>query len=167
MPPFCNQGMVTLMAEVAAIMNARPLVPVSADQDDPFVLSPATLLTMKTDHRVAFPVDNFDVKDLYRSQWRQVQQLANTFWTRWKDGYFHIQQTRRKWEASQPNVKVGDVVLLKDKSIHRNDWPMGIIINAITSDDGLVRKVELRVLRDGSPDVYTRPVTELVHLMSG
>jgi hypothetical protein len=44
--------LVTLMAEVTAIVNARPLVPVSTDSESPLVLSPATLLTMKTDHSV-------------------------------------------------------------------------------------------------------------------
>lgn len=37
----------TLMAEVMAIMNARPLIPVSTDPDCPEVLTPAMLLTQK------------------------------------------------------------------------------------------------------------------------
>jgi len=37
----------TLMAEVAAIMNARPLIPVSSDPDSPFILTPALLLPSK------------------------------------------------------------------------------------------------------------------------
>ncbi|XP_061878231.1 uncharacterized protein LOC133630642 [Entelurus aequoreus] len=32
---------------LGAIINARPLVPVSTDPDDPQILSPATLLTQK------------------------------------------------------------------------------------------------------------------------
>ena len=35
----------TLMAEVMAIMNSRPLVPVSSEPDMPAVLTPAMLLT--------------------------------------------------------------------------------------------------------------------------
>lgn len=37
----------TLMAEVTAIINARPLTSVSNDPEDPFILSPAILLTQK------------------------------------------------------------------------------------------------------------------------
>lgn len=37
----------TFMAEVCAIMNARPLVPVSSDPESPLILTPAMLLTMK------------------------------------------------------------------------------------------------------------------------
>ena len=38
----------TLMAEVMAIVNNRPLVPVSSDPTAPEILTPATLLTQKT-----------------------------------------------------------------------------------------------------------------------
>ena len=35
------------MAEVTAIINARPLIAVSTDPDSPFILTPAMLLTQK------------------------------------------------------------------------------------------------------------------------
>jgi hypothetical protein len=38
----------TFMAEICAIVNARPIVAVSSDVEDPQVLSPSTLLTQKT-----------------------------------------------------------------------------------------------------------------------
>ena len=50
----------TLMAEVSAVINARPLVPVSNDQDCPDILSPAMLLTQKPSSPVHYeynPVD--------------------------------------------------------------------------------------------------------------
>lgn len=42
-----HEVLITLMAEVTAVMNARPLVPVSSDPEAPFILTPATLLTQK------------------------------------------------------------------------------------------------------------------------
>lgn len=39
----------TLMAEVAAIKNSRPIVSVSTDPSQPSELSPYTLLTQKTE----------------------------------------------------------------------------------------------------------------------
>lgn len=84
----------TLMAEVTAIINARPLVPVSTDPDDPFILTPATLLTQKVSLPSA-PVCN-QVKDLHKNQWRQVQHLAQIFWNKWKKQYLSSLQPRRK-----------------------------------------------------------------------
>lgn len=37
----------TLMAEVTAIINARPLIPISSDPESSFLLTPASLLTKK------------------------------------------------------------------------------------------------------------------------
>lgn len=71
----------TLMAEVSAIINARPLIPVSSDPFSP-VLSPAMLLTQKS--RLPAPPGDFSGKDLMKGQWRQVQALANEFWGRWR-----------------------------------------------------------------------------------
>lgn len=113
----------TLMAEVAAIMNARPLVPVSTDPDNPQVLSPSMILIQKS--AAPPPPGNFSEKDMYTKQWKQVQVLANQFWTRWRKEYLPHLQFRQKWTTHRKDLQVGDVVLLKDKQIERNHWPMG------------------------------------------
>ena len=45
---FTHDVLCHFIAEVCAIFNNRPIVPVSTDPESPFVLSPATLLTQKT-----------------------------------------------------------------------------------------------------------------------
>ncbi|KAK7886738.1 hypothetical protein WMY93_026359 [Mugilogobius chulae] len=57
-------------------MNARPLVPVTTDPETPEILSPAMLLTQKASP-VLSPPGNFELKDLYKAQWRQVQVCAS------------------------------------------------------------------------------------------
>ncbi|XP_050419153.2 uncharacterized protein LOC126832434 [Patella vulgata] len=160
-----HEVLVTFMAEVTAIVNARPIVPVSTDTQSPAILSPQTLLTQKVDH-ITQPLGQFNIKDLYKSQWRAVQSMADTFWNRWRREFLHTLQPRRKWQSTQPNLKPGDVVLLKDNQLHRNDWPIGMVEQIFPGDDNNVRKVTLRIIKDGEPTVYTRPVTELVLLDS-
>ncbi|VDI68332.1 Hypothetical predicted protein [Mytilus galloprovincialis] len=68
------------MAEVSAIVNSRPLVPVSTDPENPLILTPAMLLTQKTDY--VFTSDHlgeFDKRDLCLAEWRRVQALASVF----------------------------------------------------------------------------------------
>ncbi|XP_053387241.1 uncharacterized protein LOC123539924 [Mercenaria mercenaria] len=115
--------LVTLMAEVTAIINSRPIVPVSNDPDNPEVLSPSMLLTSKSvcDNT---NVSNLDVKSLYGAQWKRVQYLAELFWSKWKREFLNTLQTRRKWNYEQEPLSVGDVVLLKDKEVCRNFWPL-------------------------------------------
>ncbi|XP_075436064.1 uncharacterized protein LOC142472776 [Ascaphus truei] len=81
-----HEVLMTFMAEVSAIVNARPLVPVSTDPESPSILTPAMLLTQKVGS-IPVPAGDFNSKDMYKRQWRQVQCLANTFWERWRREY--------------------------------------------------------------------------------
>jgi hypothetical protein len=160
-----HEVLVTFMAEVCAIVNARPIVPVSSDSECPLILTPAILLTQKTD-KATEPFQHLDVKDMYRAHWKHVQVLAETFWNRWRREYLPTLQARQKWHDTRPNVKEGSVVLLKDKTVARNYWPMGVVLRAFPGEDNLVRTVEVRVIKEGKPTVYIRPVTEIVPLIS-
>ncbi|XP_037399818.1 uncharacterized protein LOC108416929 [Pygocentrus nattereri] len=155
----------TLMAEITAIINARPLSPITTDPDSPFLLTPAMLLTQKVYSPPPFP-GGFDGKDLHRQQWRQVQHLADIFWNRWRREYLGTLQSRRKWQADRPNLQVGDLVLLKDQQVNRNEWPIGLIHNTFPDKDGKVRKVEIKIFKNGAAKTYQRPVSETVLLMS-
>ncbi|KAL3192672.1 hypothetical protein MRX96_058893 [Rhipicephalus microplus] len=71
------------LSEVAAIMNARPLTPISTDPEDTTTLTPATLLTHKKG--CASPTSGeIDTTNLYKRHWHQVQNMANQFWKRWR-----------------------------------------------------------------------------------
>ena len=162
---FSHDVLNTFMAEVCAIINSRPLVPVSTDPESPLILTPSMLLTQKTEY--VFTSDKlrqFDQKDLYRSEWKRVQTLASVFWSRWRKEYLPLLQTRRKWTEERRDLVNGDVVLVKDRDYPRNQWPLGIIVNAIKGADDHVRKVEVKISRDGKPVIYTRPITDLVLL---
>lgn len=153
----------TLMAEVSAIINARPLVPVSSDPSSPTLLTPAMLLTQKPG--VPAPAGSFNEKDLFKCQWKQVQALANEFWYRWRNEYLHTLQPRRKWRTARRNLQTGDIVLLKQSQAPRNEWPMGLVTSALPSSDGQVRKIEVRTTSQGKVKTFLRPVSDVVLLL--
>lgn len=152
-----HEVLCTLMSEVSAIINARPLVPVSSDPDNPFILTPAVLLTQKVG--APPPSGEFSDKDLHRSQWKRVQALASMFWSRWRQEYLPTLQCRRKWNEDRRNLEKGDVVLLKDSQIARNEWPMAMVTSTFPSQDGKVRKVEVKISYQGNPKTFLRPVS--------
>ena len=157
-----HETLVTFLAEATAIINSRPLVPVSTDPEYPFILTPYTLITQKTD-KGGEPLGPFDEKDSYKAQWKRVQQLADIFWKRWKTEYLALLQQRRKWMTAQRDLSVGDIVLMKDNSANRCDWRLSVVERVFpTESDIKIRKVELRVNKDGTNTYYTRPVTETV-----
>lgn len=49
--------------------------------------------------------------------------------------------------------------------VPKRSWPLARIVKVLPSDDGTVRKVFVRVHRDGKNVEYTKPITELVLLV--
>ncbi|KAK0137256.1 hypothetical protein N1851_026551 [Merluccius polli] len=116
-----HEVLITLMAEVTALANVRPLA--SCDLE-------------------------FTIRDLLSNQWYRVQALAVTFWARWRCENPNTLQSHQKWKSNKTNLKNGDVVLMKDSRTKRNKWPMQIIVKVIPSKDGLVGKVKVKVTRN-------------------
>lgn len=153
-----------LMAEVCAILNSRPIAAIDTDQSSPMVLSPNILLTQKQGE-IGTISDHLSIKDMYSASWKHVQVLSDMFWKKWRATYLESLQRRRKWCSSKQNLKTGDIVLLREKDVHRNMWPLGIVERPIESNDRLVRKAVIRVVKDGKVTTYTRPIAEMVLLL--
>ena len=72
-------------------------------------------------------------------------------------------QQRQKWTSSPPNIQVDDIVLVTDLDAKCCQWPMGRIVEVHPSDDGIVRKVSVKVNSSDTP--LLRPINKLVLLM--
>ena len=159
----------TFMLEAMAIVNSRPLTVTSLN--DPTAIEPLTpnhILQMKST-RALPPPGRFEPTDLYiRKRWRRVQYLTEVFWGRWKREYLLSLNERQKWTKPRRNLLVGDVVMVKDESTPRMEWPLAIITEAQPDADGLVRKVKISVgTKDlgGHTRLLERPVQKLVLLL--
>jgi len=151
----------TLMCEVEAIINSRPLMTVSDEPDDLAPLTPNHILTSKSTV-VLPPPGNFQKNDVYmRRHWRRVQYLANLVWSRWKKGYLVLMQKRSKWRHLQRNLVVGDVVMLRDENAPRNVWSLALVEQAEPDGQGLVRSVVVRM--PGA--TLRRPINKLVLIL--
>jgi len=73
-----DEGLDTLMCEVEAIINGRPITKLSDDPRDAEPLTPNHLLLLRTGPKV--PPGNFTKHDNYfNRRWRQSQHLADVF----------------------------------------------------------------------------------------
>ena len=169
-----DESLRTYLAEIASILNSRPLtVGQLNDADFLDVLTPNHLLTMKSRVVVA-PPGSFTDDDVYSlKRWRRVQYLSDVFWSRFRREYLHLLQTRQKWCLSDDNLQVGDICVLKDESLCRNQWSLCRVDKVYKSDDGLIRSVQIcvgdRALNDKGQRVHKvsrldRPVAKLVFL---
>lgn len=146
----------TIMCEVESIINNRPITSTSEDPNDLEPLTPNHLLLLKT--QPSLPPGVFNKEDQYvRKRWRQVQYLADLFWSRWTHEYLPILQERSKWSRLKRNFETGDVVLVVDSSSPRNSWIMGRVIQTIPDSSGTVHRVKLKT----KTNVLERPVNKL------
>ena len=154
--PINEEVLSTVFTEAERIANSRPLTPNSSSPDDAEALTQSHFLNVRPSMNI--PPDVVDEKDKFSGKsWRQAQLLANHFWKRWLKEYVPSLQERHKWQQEQRNVRVGDIVLVADDNVKRNQWILGRVLNVFPGSDGLVRSVEVRV----KESVLKRPVTKL------
>ena len=104
----------TLLAEAESILNSRPLWPLhSTDPEDPLVLTAGHFLIGRPLKSPPTPGADLktDVSKLKR--WNLVRQLQHELWTTWKARYLQS-LARSKWHRKNYNLKVGNIVMLKD-----------------------------------------------------
>ena len=162
----------TLLCEVEAILNSRPLTPASDSPDDMEAITPNHLLTARA--QPTFPPGLFTKDELYaRRRWRQIQYLSDLFWTRWKREYIPLLQQRSKWHKERDVPQPGDLVLLTDQSLPRNQWSLGRVIDLIKDRKGIARIADVRVakirgeIRTGAKSaVVRRPISKLILLLA-
>jgi len=150
----------TLMCEIEATMNSRPLTRVSQDPSDLDVLTPNHLLQLR--NPAFYPPGVFDEKDAYaQRRWRQVQYMADIFWRRWTAEYMPTLQKRQRWLQPKRNLKIGDIVLVIDSSAPRNTWTMGRVEKVNIGSQGLVRSATVKT----KSSVLLRPISKLCMLL--
>uniref|UniRef100_A0ABD2XDY7 Integrase catalytic domain-containing protein n=1 Tax=Trichogramma kaykai TaxID=54128 RepID=A0ABD2XDY7_9HYME len=150
----------TLLTQIEAILNSRPLTELGEDPKNDPVLTPAHQLIQESSFIVAEPPirkERFGPLE----RWKRITQLTQVFWDRWSQEYLHTLQKRNKWMSPKQNISVGDVVLIKDEVTPCARWPMARVSQLHPGRDGLVRVVTVTTAK-GS---YKRPVVKIVKLI--
>ena len=156
-----DETLSTLMCETEKILNDRPLTKHDGDPSGFDVLTPNDLLLRKRNPAMA-PYD-FTKNDSLGAGWRQAHYLADIFWQRWLKEYLPQLQLRQKWIQEQPNVEVGDLVLLAHENKPRGQWPKAIVEQTFPDEKGHVREVIVRT----SKACYRRDIRKLYMLEKG
>ncbi|KAH8240283.1 hypothetical protein KR032_010820, partial [Drosophila birchii] len=113
----------TVLIEVEAILNSRPLTPMSSDPTDTSALTPGHFLIGEP--LIAPPDANLALpgKTLVK-RWELVSRLKQSFWNQWSMEYLQELQMRTKWKTMAQNVKEGLLLLVKEDNVPVMSWPM-------------------------------------------
>lgn len=147
----------TLLTQVEACVNSRPISPLSDDPSDLNALTPAHFLIGEPLVTLAEPSNLIDSNVSHLKRWQMVQQMHQNFWQRWHVEYITTLANRPKWQTRERNLQVGDLVLIQEPNTAPSHWDLGRIKEVYHGQDALVRSVLVSTIHGE----YKRPITKL------
>lgn len=154
---YTYEYLVTLLVQIEAILNSRPLYPLSHDPSDTRAITPGHFLIGEPfilPPPIAVPAQtNYSLKRIRDEQ----RKLIEHFWNKWSAEYLCTLIPRKKWLKKNEQIKEGQLVVLPDGNLPASQWLMGRIIELIPSKDGLIRSVKIQTHKS----IYTRPIQKI------
>ncbi|KAL0811450.1 hypothetical protein ABMA28_009850 [Loxostege sticticalis] len=146
----------TLLTQIEACLNSRPLCSLSEDPDDIDSLTPGHFLIggpiLSNSHQ------NSDSEGIpLPIRWQLVQTMARGFWKKWSHEYLQSLQQRSKWITAKEDIKINDVVVVKDDNLPPTRWALGRVLDVHPGMDEHVRVVTLKT----KGGIMKRPITKL------
>ncbi|XP_077264251.1 uncharacterized protein LOC143898559 [Temnothorax americanus] len=154
-----TEKLTTLLTQIEAILNSRPLEPLSDDPEDVSALTPGHFLIGGPITTIPEPC-LIDLATSRLSRWQLIQQRVQHFWAQWSAHYLQRQQAISKWHHPNNNVKVRSIVLLTDERSPPCKWPLARVTALHPGKDGLTRVVTLKT----ATTTLTRPSAKLAIL---
>lgn len=153
---FTYEEFYTLLTQIEAILNSRPLCSVSSDPND---LTPGHFLTLAP----LTSVPNPDLSHLNFNQldrWQLLQRLQQDLWKRWHTEYLHTLQQRQKWLKNNRTLLPGELVLIKNELTPPMQWRLARVVKTHPGKDGIVRVATVRT----NQGLLQRPLVKLCPL---
>lgn len=134
----------TIIVQIEACLNSRPLTPLSSDINDLNPLTQGHFLIGASLLAVPEP----DIKELKTGRldrYQQLTQLMQQFWSRWSKDYITELQHRSSHGIPSPqNLASGTMVLLVENNLPPMSWCLGRILETRPGEDGIIRVVTVR-----------------------
>ena len=133
----------TVLHRIEAILNSRPLTPISNDPNDLEVLTPGHFLIGRP--LVSPPEEDHEDTPLPRlKRWQYVEALCHQLWKIRSKEYLQTLQKRNNWLKEATPLQEGDLVLIEDPQAPTLSWKRGRIIQIYPGKDGQVRVTTVR-----------------------
>lgn len=153
--------LIQITTQIEGCLNSRPLWPLSDDPTDLSPVTPAHLLIGKPIFPQALAEYVADTPDNRLTGWQQRQKFLQILWQRWRDDHLTSMQARQKWYKIEKNIKVNDMVIVKNENRPPAQWCIGRVVKTYPGNDGLVRTVTVRT----ATTQLERPIHKLCILL--
>ena len=109
------EELITITCQAEACLNSRPYV--SQDSHDPAGEMPLTRGHFLIGRPMeAYPEAPEPPDTTLTNRWELCKAMSQQFWEIWQKQYLQSLQKSNKWHKTQPNVKVGDLVMVLEES---------------------------------------------------
>ncbi|CAK1602956.1 unnamed protein product [Parnassius mnemosyne] len=133
----------TVLAQIEACLNSRPLSYISDNPEDPLPLTPGHFLVGEP--LIVVPEENYSNIPLNRLQrWKFGQRMVNEFWKRWSEEYLVTLNQRYKWNTKKIEPEIDNVVIIKDHNLPPVKWLLGKVIEKHPGADNITRVVSIK-----------------------
>ncbi|XP_055309087.1 uncharacterized protein LOC129572976, partial [Sitodiplosis mosellana] len=150
------EEMTTLLAQIEACLNSRPLCAITTDIDDLNPLTPGHLLIGTPLNLIPEP-SLLTLNDNTLDRFQAIQKGVQNFWKRFYIEYLHAQHPRKKWYKAQKDISIGDLVVVIDDNLPPAKWKMARVTRIFESTDGYIRSATLKT----ADTEMTRPIVKL------
>ncbi|XP_047987210.1 uncharacterized protein LOC125227062 [Leguminivora glycinivorella] len=116
----------SLFSQIEAILNSRPLCPLSSSPQDFAPLTPGHFLIGRPLTALPSPC-LLDSNTNRLDRFQRLEQIRQHFWKRWSSEYVPELQQRTKWKLRCRDLKPDDLVLLKEDLTPPLNWRLGRI----------------------------------------
>lgn len=147
----------TILYEVAAVVNTRPLTYMTEDPTELQALSPSMFFNDFKEYGTP-DLDSINAEKLNNKQQQRLQ-IKKELRDRFRSEYLSQLIQRSNKKASRP-IEVGELVLLMNENQKRTLWPLAKVISIFPSADGIIRVVKVKTANGE----LQRPVKKLIPL---
>ncbi|GFY27556.1 uncharacterized protein TNCV_910071 [Trichonephila clavipes] len=137
------EELLTVTVQIEGILNSRPLCPLSNNDDDFQVLTPAHFLINRSLNSLEEP-NLTKCKESNLKKWQKITKIVQLMWKFWSRNYLNQLQQRGKWMFEKNNVKIGDLVLIIEENLPTYKWALGRIVELYYGEDKKVRVVKIK-----------------------
>ncbi|GFW26466.1 integrase catalytic domain-containing protein [Trichonephila clavipes] len=128
------EELLTVTVQIEGILNSRPLCPLSNNDDDFQVLTPAHFLINRSLNSLEEP-NLTKCKESNLKKWQKITKIVQLMWKFWSRDYLNQLQQRGKWMFEKNNVKIGDLVLIIEENLPTYKWALGRIVELYYGED--------------------------------
>ncbi|XP_071575473.1 uncharacterized protein [Temnothorax nylanderi] len=113
----------TLICQIEACLNSRPIAALSDDPQDFAALTPGHFLIGRP--LLSVPETScLEIRENRLSRWQLVQKLHEQMWKSWSSDYLHALQQRHKWQRATAPLKVNELVLVCNNCLPPSKWDL-------------------------------------------